>query len=90
MGPVNKIYLRDDIPVMKTDICNNADTEKSCGDVRNRLYILIDRGNRKIAEAYPDYADGEDPNVVGWPICRMTRVDIKVDRVFSVMPLTHS
>lgn len=75
VGPVKKIYLREDMPVMKTDICNNADTEKSRGDVRNRIYTLTNRDGHKIAEAYPDYADGEDPNVMGWPICRLPRVD---------------
>ena len=23
----------------------------------------------------PDYAEGNDPTVVGWPLCRMPRVD---------------
>jgi len=46
-----------------------------CSDVRNREYILTDNGNQLICSARPGYADGDDPNVVGWPICRMPRVD---------------
>lgn len=75
LGPTKKIYLQDDAPALKTDICNLNDTDKQLGDVRNRLYILIDRENRRIIEAHPGYAEGEDPNVIGWPICRLPRVD---------------
>ena len=75
LGPVKKIYLQDDEPVLKSDICNLKDTDKPQGDVRNRLYILIDRENHRVAEAHPGYAEGEDPEVAGWPICRLPRVD---------------
>ena len=44
-------------------------------DVINREYILTGNGKQIICSARPGYADGDDPNIVGWPICRMPRVD---------------
>ena len=32
---------------------------------------LTDNENQLVGSACPGYADGDDPNVVGWPICRM-------------------
>lgn len=50
-------------------------SKASSGDVRNREYILTDSENRLLGSAHPGYADGDDPDVVGWPIYRMPRVD---------------
>ena len=74
-GPVKKIFRNSDEPVLKTDI-RHLNTEKyDSGDVRCREYILINREDEMIAAARPGYAEGNDPAVTGWPICRMPKVD---------------
>lgn len=45
------------------------------GDVRLRRYILTDGRGEELALARPDYARGEEPELAGWPICRVPRVD---------------
>lgn len=45
------------------------------GDVRFREYVLTSQVNNGIMIGKPGYADGDDPMVTGWPICRMPRVD---------------
>ena len=44
-------------------------------NVHSHIYVMLDAKNREMAVACPDYASGEDPAVVGWPICRMPKVD---------------
>ena len=57
---------------------NIANLEVAANEKRNVLrhqYILFDGNGNKYAVANPDYAEGNDPTVVGWPLCRMPRVD---------------
>lgn len=75
MGPVKKILREKDETVLKTDIrCKDIELEHR-GDVRRREYILVNCLNEIIASAHPGYADGDDPAVVGWPVCRLPKVD---------------
>lgn len=74
-GPEKKIYSDNGTMAMHTDIVNLDVPSNERGNVRYRQYILFDVNGNKHAVARPDYAEGDDPTVVGWPICRMPRVD---------------
>ena len=75
LGPQRKIFSIAGELLSTTDVRYFDESKASSGDVRNREYILTNNGNQRICSARPGYADGDDPNVVGWPICRMPRVD---------------
>lgn len=68
------LSVADDL-LLTADIRYLDEAKASSGDVRNREYILTDSKNRLLGSAHPGYADGDDPDVVGWPIYRMPRVD---------------
>jgi len=75
IGLQRKIFSIAGELLLTADVRYLDEFKASSGDVRNREYILTDNGNQLICSARPGYADGDDPNVVGWPICRMPRVD---------------
>ena len=75
IGSEKKIYSANDSILMHTDIANLEVPPNEAGNVRYRQYILFDGSGNKCAVASPDYAEGDDPTVVGWPLCRMPRVD---------------
>ena len=75
LGPQRKIFSITNETLLTADIRYLDESKASSGDVRNREYILTDTKNQLIGSAHPGYAEGDDPNVVGWPICRMPRVD---------------
>ena len=75
IGPQRKIFSIAGELLSTADVRYLNESKAGSGDVRNREYILTDNGNQLICSARPGYADGDDPNVVGWPICRMPRVD---------------
>ena len=70
-GSVRKITLPDS--AYHTEIRSLNPPERS-SDMRFREYILADRGRTRMT-GRPGYADGEDPLVTGWPVCRLPRVD---------------
>lgn len=70
-GSVRKIALPDS--AYHTEIRSLNPPERS-SDMRFREYILADRGKTRMT-GRPGYADGEDPLVTGWPVCRLPRVD---------------
>lgn len=74
-GSEKKIYSKNGMVVMQTDIVNLDVPPNESGNVRYRQYILSDVNGNKCAVASPDYAEDDDPAIVGWPICRMPRVD---------------
>ena len=75
LGPQRKISSIPDETLLTADIRYLDESKARSGDVRNREYILTDSKNRLLGFARPGYAEGNDPDVVGWPICRMPRVD---------------
>ena len=75
LGPQRKILSIAGELLLTADVRYLDEAKASSGDVRNRGYILTDNENQLVGSAHPGYADGDDPNVVGWPICRMPRVD---------------
>ena len=75
IGSEKKIYSANGSMLMHTDIANLEVPPNEAGNVRYRQYILFDGSGNKCAVANPDYAEGDDPTVVGWPLCRMPRVD---------------
>ena len=75
LGPQRKIFSITNETLLTADIRYLDESKASSGDVRNREYILTGSENRLLGSARPGYADGDDPDVVGWPICRIPRVD---------------
>lgn len=75
VGPAKQIYKGDKEFLLKSDIRYLDETKVHSGDVRNKEYILMDSDGKIVCKGLPGYADGDDPDVVGWPICRMPRVD---------------
>ena len=74
-GSEKKIYNAIDKLMLETSIhYPNKSNPDNC-DIRNHEYLLTDCKGVLISTAYPQYAADEDPTVVGWPICRMPRVD---------------
>jgi len=74
-GPEKNIYLPNEEWVLRTDIRSLPVSPGKRTDVRFREYVMLDPNGREIACGKPDYAEGDDPAVVGWPICRMPQVD---------------
>ncbi len=74
-GPERQILSADKDLLLRADIRNLETPPESRGDVRFRQYILRDAMGSERAVAKPDYAEGNDPAVTGWPIYRMPRVD---------------
>lgn len=75
LGPQRNIFSIANETLLTVDIRYLDESKASSGDVRNREYILTGSKSQLIGSARPGYADGDDPDVVGWPICRMPRVD---------------
>lgn len=75
LGPQRKILSIAGELLLTADARYLDESKASSGDVRNREYLLTDNENQLVGSARPGYADGDDPDVVGWPICRMPGVD---------------
>ena len=75
LGPQREILSIAGELLLTADARYLDESKASSGDVRNREYLLTDNENHLVGSARPGYAEGDDPGVVGWPICRMPRVD---------------
>lgn len=86
-GPEKRIYSADGREVMRTTIRKVETVAEAVSDIHNREYVLYDSNGTEYAIAKPEYAKGEDPAVVGWPISRMPRVDHAHVRLFETQYL---
>ena len=75
LGPQRNILSITDELLLRADIRYSDESKAGFGNARNREYILTDIDNQLISSARPGYAVGDDPDVAGWPICRMPKVD---------------
>lgn len=73
--PAKCIFRTDGNVAFRTDIQERNTTKEEAGDVRRKRYVILDCNGRECGEADPEYAAGSDPDVNGWPMCRMPRVD---------------
>lgn len=71
-GPVKKIARAES--EYYTDIRRLRPPRERSGDLRFREYVFGEQSSIKMI-GRPGYADGEDPLVAGWPVCRMPRAD---------------
>lgn len=69
------IYSPNGKMLMYTDIASLEVPPSKTSNVHSRQYILFDSYGNKCAVASPCYAEEDDPAVVGWPLCRMPRVN---------------
>lgn len=74
-GPEKKIFAADGCLLMRTDIRNLEAPFGQTGNVRYRQYVMFNGEGKECVVAKPDYAKDDDPDVVGWPICRLPGVD---------------
>lgn len=70
-----RVFPADGKLILRATIQTLHDPARKDGDVRLRRYILVDTAGKECAVAKPDYAEGDDPEIVGWPIYRMPSVD---------------
>lgn len=75
IGPVKKIYTDRDILLLKADIAYLHEGTARLGDLHDKVYRLVGRDEEPIATGRPGYAEGEDPDMAGWPVSRLPRVD---------------
>ncbi len=75
LGPQRRIHSMAGDLLLTADVRYVERSDIRPGDVRNREYVLTGSGSQLLCSARPGYADGDDPDVVGWPISRMPRVD---------------
>lgn len=61
--------------VLYTEILDLEAPAGERGNVHYRQYVMLDGNGEECAAARPGYAQGEDPSVAGWPLCRMPRAD---------------
>ena len=75
IGSEKKILSTDGAVLLSTEIRNLDVPSEEVRTVRYREYIMRDGTGKVYAVAKPDYAEGDDPTKVGWPVCRMPQVD---------------
>jgi len=74
-GPERSILRPDGTLALLTQIRNLDPPEGKSGHVRCREYLVSDSEGNTCALAKPDYADGSDPDINGWPLYGIPRVD---------------
>jgi hypothetical protein len=74
-GAEKTIYLPNMEEIYHINIKCRKPVVNQINDVRFKTYTLTDTHGTVIMEARPNYANGDDPDMVGWPICRAPRVD---------------
>lgn len=75
IGPEKKIFSTDGTLLLTTGIRNLDAPSGRASDVRFRQYLLLEADGTEYAVAHPNYAQGDDPSVVNWPLYRMPKVD---------------
>ena len=65
-----KIYDRDGKLAFKTEIVNVGSS-----NVKEKKYVLMNSAGVPVGTAYPEYAEGEDPDNVGWPVAWLPVTD---------------
>ena len=68
LAPDNHLLYRIDVRQLQT-------ASVPSGSVQKKEYVMYTEEGNEYTVAKPDYADGDNPADVGWPICRMPRVD---------------
>lgn len=74
-SPEKKVLSADGHLLLRTDICGVDAPPDRQGDVRFREYTMMTGQEEPLATAKPNYAEGDDPMTVGWPVCRLPKVD---------------
>lgn len=75
LGSEKKIFTAGNQPTLSTAIREMPAPAERTGDVRYREYVIFNEDGSEYGIARPGYADGDDPDTIGWPVCRMPRVD---------------
>ena len=75
IGSEKKVLSADGTLLLSTSIQNPDVSSGEMNTMPFRKYIMRDDADNVCASARPVYAEGDDPTKVGWPICRMPKVD---------------
>lgn len=68
-----KICFEDGTVLASADVF--VEKGNTASNVKRKQYVLKDAEGKEIMKAQPGYAEGEDPDVNGWPAARMPRAD---------------
>ncbi|HJC00929.1 MAG TPA: hypothetical protein H9764_10800 [Candidatus Flavonifractor merdavium] len=74
-GPARQILTPGGTVLLRTDILRLEAPRGREGDLRYTRYRMYGADGGVYAEGAPGYAPEEDPERVGWPVCRMPRAD---------------
>ena len=74
-GPQKMIYGRNSELLLVAGFSFLNEDKIHTGDVRNKVYQLTDSSGCTVASAFPGYAKEDDPDIAGWPLCRLPKVD---------------
>ena len=77
--------LKNDFTGSKRKICSMGGevllsarvvcTGEEPGDVRSHRYVMVDADGGTVGAVNPEYAEEERPEVNGWPVCRLPKVE---------------
>lgn len=70
-----QIYHSNGTLALQVEIRQKQTTPENRDQAWHHDYIMASPQGDSIIRAQPDYAQGEDPRQIGWPLCRMPRVD---------------
>lgn len=74
-GAERQILGPDDSLLLRTDVRHLESPPGQGGNVRYTRYVMYRADGREYALGEPRYAEEDDPETKGWPICRMPRAD---------------
>lgn len=93
VGSVRRIYDGDGDLLAETDVHYVGGHGVRTGDVRNKKYVMNNSRGEVMAVGHPEYAEGDDPDLVGWPICRLPVVDhavLTMDGSYHTLTMLNS
>lgn len=70
-----RVFRNDGTAALRVYMEKSGEAPEKQGDVRFHTYLMEDPQGKRIATAKPAYSPGEDPDIAGWPVCRMPRAD---------------
>lgn len=70
-----KVFLGDPGIYFEAYVHSLPASPSKISDVRFKTYIFNDNKGQIVMKAQPDYANDENPDIAGWPVCHAPRVD---------------
>ena len=74
-GSEKSIFSPDGTLLLRTYIRKTKQDAKNSFGIHSEEYIMTDKEGREFASARPGYAEEDDPEKTGWPLCRLPRIN---------------